>query len=137
MRYRVIGSDEHSRRPVELLLEAADEAAARRDASARGVIVRSVQELPAGAGLGGEALLVRLEPGHVQLIERTGKLWKGLLLASALLVAAGLGLAVWMIAGDPRLLGRPSLMVWLGVVLAAAGLIGLVAARAGAWWFHG
>jgi hypothetical protein len=130
MRYRVIGTDAKSKKPIEIIIDAADDAAARADAGGRGVTVERISTAA-------EPVVVRIEPGHVQLIELTAKRWKGLLLAS--LAAMGLGLLVggWFVLRDPRSLSHPPVMAWVGGVAAIIGLIGVVIARVGAWWGHG
>lgn len=142
MRYRITGTDEKSRAPIELILEAASEAAAWKDASSRGVIVRAVEAAeraaaPTSIAAGPEPLTVRIEPGHVQLIELTHKRWKSVLVVSLLLVVAGAGLAGWLVLRDPRVIDRPPMLLWGGAGLFVLGLAGLVIGRVGAWWYHG
>ena len=148
MRYRVIGSDAKSKKPIELVIEAADEGAARADSAARGVVVERVVGAEAGANekpgpspmvgvRDGGPVVVRMEPGYVQLIELTGKRWKGLLVVSLAMMTVGVIVGGWFVLRDPRSLAHPPLMAWVGGVLAIAGLVGVVIARVGAWWGHG
>lgn len=130
MRYRVIGTDAKSKKPIEIVIDAADESAARADATGRGVIVERISTAA-------EPVVVRIEPGHVQLIELTGKRWKGLLLASLALMVLGLLVGGWSLLRDPRSFAHPPLMAWVGGVITLIGLIGVVIARVGAWWGHG
>ncbi len=130
MRYRVIGTDAKSKKPIEMVIDAADEAAARADAAARGVAVERIST-------SAEPVVVRIEPGHVQLIELTAKKWKGLLLASLAVMAIGVVIGGWFLLRDPRSLAHPPAAAWVGGVLAVIGLAGVVVARVGAWWGHG
>jgi len=137
MRYRITGTDQQSRSAVEMYLEAPSDAAAWKDAAARGIIVKSVEPQGSAPIPSETPLLVRIEPGHVQLIERTHKFWKGLLVLSALLCVTGLVLGMWLVAGDARQLSHPSLLFIICLIIAGVGLIGMLIARIGAWWYHG
>ena len=153
MRYRVIGTDTKTKKPIEMVIEAADEGAARADAASRGVEVERVEaatrevETTAPArtpslavGVPGqprEPVLVRMEPGYVQLIELTGKRWKGLLLVSLAVLLVGVVVGGWFLVRDPRSLAHPPVMVWVGGVVAVLGFLGVVMARVGAWGGHG
>jgi hypothetical protein len=148
MRYRVIGTDAKSKKPIEVIIDAADEAEARADAAGRGVVVERVEaaEMTAKASPGPsltlgvrgiEPVLVRVEPGHVQLIELTAKKWKGLLLVSLGVMVVGVVVGGWFLLRDPRSFAHPPVMAWIGGVVSLIGLLGVVVARVGAWWGHG
>lgn len=153
MRYRVIGVDAKTKKPIEMVIEAADEAAARADAGARGMGVERVEaagppvEVTAAARTpflaGGapeqprEPVVVRLEAGQVVLVELTGKRWKGLLLVSLAVMVVGVMVGGWFVMRDPRSLAHPPVTAWIGGVVALVGFVGVVTARVGAWWGHG
>lgn len=147
MRFRVIGQDDSTRKPIELTLDAPDEPAARRDAESRAIIIKSIEALAPPPGLAPapgalqqaphQPVLVRIEPGHVQLIELTAKRWKLLFAASSIALLGGLVWGSWALFRTPQTLARPPLTAWLAGVLAALGLVGILAARLGAWWKHG
>jgi len=84
-----------------------------------------------------EPVLVRLEPGSVQTIERTGKLWKGILAVSALVFVLGIAGCALAVVRDPRAVTDPPLLSWIGGVVAGLGFVGLVVGKLGAWWYHG
>lgn len=139
MRFRIVGTDAATNKPVELTLDAADEAAARAEASKRKVIAVRVEPAPdaASPARSPEPLLVRIEPGHVQLIERTAKRWKGLLLVSLLVLTFGAVIGGYFLLRSPRSLAHPPALAWIGGAAALIGLMGVVIARLGAWWHHG
>lgn len=140
MRFRVTGSDEKTRASIELVVEAESEAAAWRDAKRRGMIIKSVERAddPSLALRAlKEPIPVRIDPGHIQLIEQTAKRWKGLLAISLLVMTIGVALGGWMLLRSPRSLAHPPAGAWIGGALALLGLAGVIAARLGAWWKHG
>ena len=61
MRYRVVGMDIRSKKPVELMLDAADEGAARADAAGRGVVAERVEMAAARVADSHQPVLVRME----------------------------------------------------------------------------
>ncbi len=125
MKYRVIGTDSKTKASVELILDAADEAAARADSAARGIAVERV--VPADDP----------RTPRIQLIELTAKKWKGLFLFSAATLLAGAMLGGWLLLRTPQSLAHPPIGAWIGGAIALLGLAGVVAARLGAWWHHG
>jgi hypothetical protein len=127
VRYRVLGTDESSRAPVDLTIEAKDEPAARRDAARRSIIVREVREAPAPEP----------RPAPLILIERTAKRWKAMMALALLVFIAGTALAAWLLLRSPRALAHPSPAAWAALGAATLGLAGLLLARLGAWWHHG
>lgn len=142
MRYRVTGHDEHTRKPIELTIDAETEPAAWRDAKSRGLIIKSVEPAPDArrpldASPHSEPVTVRIEPGHVQLIELTAKPWKALFALSLLVLTLGLAWGTWSLLRTPRTLAHPPLTAWLGGAVTLLGLLGLLIARLGAWWRHG
>lgn len=92
---------------------------------------------PSPAPRAPEPVTVRIDPGHVQLIELTHKRWKAMLLLSLAVFLVGISLSLWMIARSPRLLSHPTFGLGVAVTLVGAGLLGLLVARLGAWWRHG
>lgn len=140
MRFRIVGHEVTSDRPIELGLDADSAPDARRRAIELGVRVESVTESPAFAP-GDQAaqtpVLVRMEPGYIQTIEKTGKTWKALLLVSLVLLTLGVASCSWAVMRDPRALTRPPLLSISGATLAIVGLAGVITARIGAWWKHG
>jgi len=88
-------------------------------------------QAPQGALGAGSASPVPVQPPPVQSVELTAKKWKAAMLISALMMVVGLPLAIF--CGQ----AGGSAGVAIGVLLAAAGLIGWLIARIGAWWFHG
>lgn len=84
-----------------------------------------------------EPVLVRIAPGSVQTIERTGKLWKGIMAAAALLFIVGVAGCALAVVRDPRAVTHPPLLSWIGGTTALVGFIGLLVGKVGAWWFHG
>lgn len=138
--------DAKTKGPIDLVIEAADERAARADAAGRGIEVNRVEAVrnaaPAGSGSSltagdHEPVLVRIEPGHVQLIELTGKRWKGLMLISLALLLVGTIAGGWFMLRSPRSLAHPPAGAWIGGIVALVGLMGVIVARLGAWWRHG
>lgn len=136
MRYRITGIDASSTKPVEIVIDAADEAAARADASRRGIRAERV-ERDLDPGPRSEPVLVRLEPGQTVLVELTAKRWKALLMISLLLLTLGVLFGGYAVLRDPRSLSHPPLLAWIGGAIALIGLFGVLVARLGAWWKHG
>lgn len=138
VRYRILGADKASHEPVEITIIASDEATARADAAARGLIPLGVEVLGETASAQRAApVSVRIDHWPVLLIERTAKRWKSLVAISAILICAGLLLIAWAAMRDPRNLTDPALSVIIGAAAAGLGLFMLVFARLGAWWYHG
>ncbi len=74
----------------------------------------------------------------VQLTEQTGKRWKGMMIAGALMAVGGCGTSVLMemLLTPPKqsAAGRaPALMGFVGL----AGIVLFIYARIAAWWHHG
>ena len=148
MRYRIVGRDEKTKRPMTLIVDAPTANDAEDIARGRGVAPESTEPEPketpkadpatASADSGDdEPVLVRMEPGYVQTIERTGKPWKGVLLIGALLMLAGVGSCGVILLSDPRHISHPPITVWIAGGIALAGFIVFIVGRFGAWWFHG
>ena len=138
MRFRIVGHEVTGAQPIELGLDADSAQQARRRAIELGVRVESVSEIDARApGAGIEPVLVRMEPGYIQTIERTGKPWKALLLISLVFLTLGVASCSWAVVRDPRALSHPPLLSVSGATLAIVGLAGVLVARIGAWWKHG
>jgi hypothetical protein len=69
--------------------------------------------------------------GPVQVIERTGRRWKGVrVLGWLLILAAAFALIAQWAADDSRAVTAG---LWIGL----AGVACLWISRAGAWWYHG
>lgn len=134
MRFRVIGHDVSSGQPLEALLDASSTQVARRRAAELGLKADSITSAQPQAP---DPVLVRLEPGYVQTIEQTGKTWKALLLASLMLLTLGVGACSWSVMRDPDVIRSPSIVAIVGATLGLAGLVGVLIARVGAWWWHG
>ena len=69
--------------------------------------------------------------GPVQVIERTGRRWKGVRVLGWLLILVAAFLLFGKWAGDD------SRGVAAGLAIGLAGVVCLVTSRAGAWWYHG
>lgn len=127
--------------PIEMTLEAVDEPAARRRCLEQGIRVTSVTPEATTGAIGSviaeKPVLVRLEPGYIQTIEQTGKVWKALLLVSLVILTLGITSCSWSVIRDPRALTHPPLLSFIGAALAIVGLAGVIFARIGAWWKHG
>jgi hypothetical protein len=153
MRYRIVGTNSATSAPVELALEAETEPAARAAALSMGVTPSSITpadrtlapalaSTPPAASTApppprpAEALLVRLEEGTVVTVQLTSKPWKALLALSFLALAVGAGASLWLVARQPRLLDHPTFWFLACLTLAGLGLLGVLVARLGAWWYH-
>lgn len=148
MRYRIIGTHAKQEGTIEEVVEAASESQARAIAAKRGIAVRSVEPAPEPSPASStqprissddpeKPVLVRIEPGYVQTIERTGKRWKGLMLIGALALIGGTTSCGWLVVRDPRALSDPPMLAWVGGAIALVGLLVLLVGRIGAWWHHG
>jgi hypothetical protein len=69
---------------------------------------------------------------RVQTIEQTGKTWKAQILLSSLLLIAGVVLAT--VGAQSK--GMEAATA-LGVMAILIGIVWLIFAKLGAWWFHG
>lgn len=146
MRYAILGTKSDSKEEVRLTIDAPDPLAARAEAKAQGIDVVRLEPIDEEPGTVGRAdddaaprepVLVRIEPGYVQTIERTGKTWKAFLLVGWLLLALGATTCGWSLLRDPSAAGGPPLLAWMGGAVALVGLAIFLFGRLGAWWFHG
>lgn len=69
---------------------------------------------------------------RTQTVEQTGKFWKAQILLSALLLIGGV---VLIIAGSQN--GGRGPIGPFGAIAVVVGIIWLIVAKVGAWWFHG
>lgn len=153
MRYRIIGQDPDTGTSIDLIVDAPSAQKAQAIAEARKIKVQRIEPEPDAPppptsltesktdadddNDKKEPVLVRIEPGYVQTIERTGKNWKALLLLGSLLLLGGLTSCGWAMLSDPRALTSPPLLAWIGGSIALTGFVIFLFGRFGAWWFHG
>jgi len=123
-------------RVVEMVVESAGVEVAVRQAVEMGVRADSIGPAVVGEGVE-SAVLVRMAPGQVQTIERTGKSWKAGILVSLVALTAGIGACSWAVVRDARALTDPPVMSVVGAGIFVMGLAGLIVSRVGAWWRHG
>ena len=69
--------------------------------------------------------------GRVQIIEKTGRVWKAIRLLGWLLVTGG----VLMLRASPATHAADARR--FGWLIAGAGVACIVTSKAGAWWYHG
>lgn len=144
MRYRIVGTNSATSAPFELALEAETEPAARAVALSMGVTPSSItpddralaHALAPAPSPAPHPILVRLEEGTVVTVQLTSKPWKALLALSFLALAGGAGASLWLVARQPRLLDHPTFWFLACLTLAGLGLLGVLVARLGAWWYH-
>jgi len=134
IKYHITGVERTSGKPIEITLEAPTPSAAEEQANRLGVVVERLDLdqsaiIPAPAAPlvpstpSGQPVIMR-PAKQVQTIEKTGKQWKGAQLVGGLLLVAALA-AAWFVGG---------VLAWSMFIL---GVIVLVVAHVGAWWYHG